>query len=155
MSCNVLLQDCSRHNEVPAEYTNTTVAVLNSSLKDHATGLNRYLDGVVTVDGLRDGTHDSWVERIDARGNTAGPQPARSYTTPKVREFYLASVPSLSIIMYSIEGHFVDIIDDDLSMPSDLIQNDNSDTPMEVSATNGEKKRLDFSKNVLAKNYGP
>jgi hypothetical protein len=62
-------------NEVPLEYTNVTAAVLNSSLKNHATGVKRYLDGVTTVGGLEGGIHYFWVELIDARGNTAGPQP--------------------------------------------------------------------------------
>jgi hypothetical protein len=62
-------------NEVPLEYTNVTAAVLDSSTKNHATGVKRYLDGVATVDGLEGGTHYFWLELIDARGNTAGPQP--------------------------------------------------------------------------------
>jgi hypothetical protein len=62
-------------DEVPAEYTNVTAAVLNSSTKNHATGVKRYLDGVTTADGLAGGTNYFWVELIDARGNTAGPQP--------------------------------------------------------------------------------
>jgi hypothetical protein len=67
---------------VPAEYTHVTAAVLNSSLKNHATGFKRYLDGVTTVSGLASGTtHYFWVELIDARGITTGPQPAGSYTT--------------------------------------------------------------------------
>jgi hypothetical protein len=63
-------------DEVPAEYTDVTAAVLNSSTKNHATGVKRYLDGVTTVSGLDPGTNYFWVELIDARGNTAGPQPA-------------------------------------------------------------------------------
>jgi hypothetical protein len=62
-------------DEVPPEYTNVTAAVLNASLKDHATGVKRYLDGATTVSGLDPGTNYFWVELIDARGNTAGPQP--------------------------------------------------------------------------------
>ena len=41
---------------VPTSYTNVTAAVLNSSTKNHATGVKRYLDGVTTVDGLAGGT---------------------------------------------------------------------------------------------------
>jgi hypothetical protein len=104
------------------------------------------LDGVVTVDGLAGGTHYFWVELIDACSNTAWPQPAGSYTTPTVWEFYVASVPNFSFIMYSIEGTF-GVKDDNLSMSSDWSQNDNSDTLVEVSATNGVNKRLDFGKN--------
>jgi hypothetical protein len=62
-------------DEVPAEYTNVTAAVLNSSTKNHATGVKRYLDGVTTVSGLGGGTHYFWVELIDARGDTGGAQP--------------------------------------------------------------------------------
>jgi hypothetical protein len=72
-------------DEVPAEYTNVTAAVLNSSLKDHTTGIKRYLDGVATVNGLACGiTYCFWVELIDARGNTAGPQPIGSHTTESI-----------------------------------------------------------------------
>jgi hypothetical protein len=68
---------------VPTNYTNVTAGVLKSSTKDHATGVKRYLDGVATVEGLAGGmTYYFWVELIDACGNTAGSQPARSYTTP-------------------------------------------------------------------------
>jgi hypothetical protein len=62
-------------DEVPLEYTNVTAAVLNSSTKKHATGVKRYLDGVTTVGRLAGGIHYFWGELIDARGNTAGPQP--------------------------------------------------------------------------------
>jgi hypothetical protein len=61
---------------VLAEYTNITATVINSWLKDHATGINRYLDAIVTVYGLSGGTtYYLWDELIDARGNTAEPQP--------------------------------------------------------------------------------
>jgi hypothetical protein len=62
-------------NEVPLEYANVTAAVLNSSTKNHATGVKRYLDGAATVNGLAGVIHNLWVELFDARGNTAGPQP--------------------------------------------------------------------------------
>jgi hypothetical protein len=69
-------------DEVPAECTNVTATVLNSSLKDNATSIKRYLDGITTVSGLASGTtYYFWVALIDARGNTAGPQPDGSYTT--------------------------------------------------------------------------
>jgi predicted phage tail protein len=79
-------------DEVPLEYTNVTAVVLNSSTKNHATGVKRYLDGVTTVSGLDPGTQYFWVQLIDARGNTAGPQPAGSYTTPStVWEFFVSA----------------------------------------------------------------
>jgi hypothetical protein len=137
-------------DEVPAEYTNVTAVVLISSTKNHATGVKRYLDGVTTVSGLDPGTNYFWVELIDTRGNTAGPQPAGSYTTPTVWEFYIASVPNWTIIMFSIEGTF-GITDDNLSMSSGWRQQDNSDTPVEVSATNGVNKRLPFSNESVGK----
>jgi hypothetical protein len=77
-------------DEVPAEYTDVTGADLNSSTKNHATGVKRYLDGVTTLSGLIPGTNYFWVELIDARGNTVGPQPAGSYTTQTVWEFYVS-----------------------------------------------------------------
>jgi hypothetical protein len=49
--------------------------VLNSLTKNHATGVKLYLDGVTTVNVLEGLIHYFWVELIDARGNTAGPQP--------------------------------------------------------------------------------
>jgi hypothetical protein len=52
------------------------------------------LDGVATVDGLTGGTtYYFWVELIDPRGKTVGPQSIGSYTTPMVWEFH-ATVPS-------------------------------------------------------------
>jgi hypothetical protein len=70
-------------DEVPAEYTDITSAVLNSGTTDHAAGIERYLGGVAKVGGLDfDTTYYFWVELVDARGNTAGPQPAGSHTTP-------------------------------------------------------------------------
>jgi predicted phage tail protein len=67
---------------VPSDYTNVTAAVLNSSTKDHVTSVKRYLDGVATVDGLAGGTtHYFWVELIDVRGNTMGPQSIGNHTT--------------------------------------------------------------------------
>jgi hypothetical protein len=49
---------------VRADYTNITSAVLNSSLKDHATGMKRYLDGVATLDGLAGETsYYFWARR--------------------------------------------------------------------------------------------
>jgi predicted KAP-like P-loop ATPase len=60
---------------VPADYANVTAAVLKSAATDHGTGIKRYLDGAATVGPLEGGTHYFWVELIDARGNTAGPQP--------------------------------------------------------------------------------
>jgi hypothetical protein len=93
-------------DEVPAEYTNVTAAVLNSSTKNHATGVKRYLDGVTTVSGLDPGINYFWVELIDARGNTAGPQPAGSYM-PTVWEFFVA-VPSAhpDLFLYTVSSSF-------------------------------------------------
>jgi hypothetical protein len=65
---------CNTIDTVPTNYTNVTAAVLNSSTKDHATGVKRNLDGAATVSGLDPGTNYFWVELVDARGNTAGPQ---------------------------------------------------------------------------------
>jgi hypothetical protein len=80
-------------DEVPLEYTNVTAALLNSSTKNHATGVKRYLDGVTTVSGLASGTtYYFWVELVDARGNTAGPQPAGSNNTATLTK----NVPALS-----------------------------------------------------------
>jgi hypothetical protein len=68
---------------VPADYTDITSAVLNSATTSHAAGIERYLDGVSAVGGLDfDKTYYFWVELVDARGNTAGPQPVESHTTP-------------------------------------------------------------------------
>jgi hypothetical protein len=92
---------------VPTSYPNVIAAVLNSSTKDHATGIKRYLDGAATVSGLDPGTHYFWVELIDARGNTAWPQPAGSYTTPTVWEFSIVSNTNHpKVLMYSIESDF-------------------------------------------------
>jgi hypothetical protein len=77
-------------NAVPSDYTNITAAALNSSTKDHATGVKRYLDGSATVSGLDPGTHYFWVELVNACGNTVGPQPAGSFTAPTVWEFNVA-----------------------------------------------------------------
>jgi predicted phage tail protein len=89
----VRLLYCNTVDEVPLEYTNVTAVVLNSSTKNHATGVKQYLDGVTTVSGLDPGTHYFWVQLIDASGNTAGPQPAGSYTTPStVWEFFCIGV---------------------------------------------------------------
>jgi hypothetical protein len=59
-------------DELPLEYTNVAAVVLNSSLKDNATGIKRYLDGVATLIGQAGGTtYYFFVELIDARSKTA------------------------------------------------------------------------------------
>jgi hypothetical protein len=79
---------------VPADYTDVTAAVLDSAATDHGAGIKRYLDGAATVSGLGGGTTNYfWVELIDARGNTAGPQPAGRYTAPRMWEFYVEVPP--------------------------------------------------------------
>ena len=99
-------------DEVPAEYTNVTAAVLNSSTKNHATGVKRYLDGVTTADGLAGGTNYFWVELIDARGNTAGPQPVGSYTAPTVWEFFVSVPPpgGGGVWLFAVDSSFGDSV---------------------------------------------
>jgi hypothetical protein len=78
------------HN-VLENFINITAAVLNSSTKDHTTGMEMFLDGVATVDGHQgDITYCFWVEVIDTRGNTSGPHMIGSLTTPTVWNFYVA-----------------------------------------------------------------
>lgn len=80
---------------VPADYTDVTAEVLGSAATDHGAGIKRYLDGAATVSGLGGGTTNYfWVELIDAKGNTAGPQPAGSYTAPRMWSFHV-EVPSV------------------------------------------------------------
>jgi hypothetical protein len=94
-------------DEVPLEYTNVATAVLNSSFKDLATGVKRYLDAVTTVSGLDPGTHYFCVELIDACGNTAGQKHVGSCTTPKVWEFFV-EVPSVhsELFLYTVSSSF-------------------------------------------------
>jgi hypothetical protein len=84
---------------VSTNSTNVIAVVLNSSTKDHATGVKRYLDGVATVDGRHcDNVSYFWVELIYARGNRSGPQAIKSHTTKSSPvtswEFYEDVFPS-------------------------------------------------------------
>jgi predicted phage tail protein len=108
---------------VPTNYNNVTAAVLNSSTKNHATGVKRYLDGVTTVSGLDPGTtYYFWVELIDARGNTAGPQSAESYTTPTVWEFSIVSCSHHpQLFLYSIESDF-GVTPENLTLGTDWLE---------------------------------
>jgi hypothetical protein len=104
-------------DEVPLEYTNVTTAVLNSSTKNHAIGVKRYVDGVATVGGLdSETTYYFLVELIDVRDNKSGPQSIGSHTSDsppplavweffaKVSTFGLQNINSFS---YTGEGPYV------------------------------------------------
>jgi hypothetical protein len=97
------------------------------------------LDGVTTVSGLDHGTHYFWVELIDTSGNTGGPQPAGSYTTPTVWELYvLAMTNTWKPHLYAIESSF-GVTPENLVMDNGWVHDipGSPDLGSEVSVTNG------------------
>ena len=97
------------------------------------------MDGVTTVSGLEGGTNYFWVELIDARGNTAGPQPAGSYTTPTVWESYVSVMPDFFIPqVFAISSPTFEVTPENLIMVNGWEQHVGSTVlDPEVSVTNG------------------
>jgi hypothetical protein len=117
------------------------------------------LDGVTTADGLAGGTNYFWVELIDARGNTAGPQPVGSYTAPTVWEFYMHILPenyNLGIHVIQISSSTFTITPQNMFLHTfEIIYPTEYDALVAITyGIVNEGKRTNFREAEICTNYG-